>query len=72
MSDRAYCVVSAVVFSVVAVAHLLRAAGGWPLVLGSWPAPLAMSWLAGAGAAALAAWGFRRARRAVEADGRRA
>ena len=59
MSDRGYCMVSAVVFSVVAVAHLVRSLAGWPLVLGTWPAPVGVSWVGGIAAAALAAWGFR-------------
>ena len=70
MSDRGYCMVSAAVFSVVAVAHLLRSLGGWPLVLGTWPAPVGVSWLAAAAAAALAAWGFRCAGRASSAGTR--
>jgi hypothetical protein len=59
MTARSYCAFSAFVFALVAAAHLLRAAAGWPVVLGDWPAPVAVSWVVGAGAAALSVWGFR-------------
>ena len=59
MNARSYCLVSATVFTLVGLAHLLRAAASWPLVLGTWPAPAAASWLGGAGALALAVWGWR-------------
>jgi hypothetical protein len=63
MSGRRYCLVSALVFTLVAVGHLWRAAAGWPLIIDAWPAPLAVSWLAVAVAGSLAAWGFRQAAR---------
>ena len=63
MSGRSYCLVSGLVFAVVAVAHLLRAIAGWPIQLGSWEAPLAASWAATLGAGALAVWGLRHAGR---------
>ena len=63
MSDRGYCRVTAVVFSLVAVAHLVRAVAGWPILLGTWAPPVSLSWLGALAAAALAAWGFRCASR---------
>jgi len=59
MSARTYCTVSAVVFAVVAIAHLVRAVQGMPVVVGSWQAPTAISWLAVVVAGGLALWGFR-------------
>jgi hypothetical protein len=59
MSARTYCTVSAVVFTVVAIAHLVRAVQGMPVMIGTWPAPTAVSWLAVVVAGALALWGFR-------------
>jgi hypothetical protein len=59
MSVRTYCTVSAVVFAVVAIAHLVRAVLGTPVVVGTWPAPAAISWLAVVIAGGLALWGFR-------------
>jgi len=59
MSARTYCTVSAVAFAVVAIAHLVRAVRGLPVVIGTWPAPMAISWLGVVVAGGLALWGFR-------------
>lgn len=59
MSARTYCILSSVVFSVVAVGHLVRAARSVPLLLGSFAVPNWPSWVAAVVAASLAAWGFR-------------
>jgi hypothetical protein len=59
MNARTYCAVSAVVFVVVAVGHLLRAVQGTPVLIGGWPAPQAISWAAVLIAGGLALWGFR-------------
>jgi hypothetical protein len=67
MSARTYCTVSAVVFAVVAIAHLVRAVQGMPVVIGTWPAPMAISWLAVVVAGGLASWGLRLAARSGEA-----
>ena len=42
MNARTYCTVSAIVFAVVAIAHLVRAVQGMPVVVGTWPAPLSL------------------------------
>jgi hypothetical protein len=63
MSERRYSLVSSLVFAAVALGHLLRAIAGWPIVLGDWQPPLAVSWAVALGAGALAAWGLRRAAR---------
>jgi len=59
MSARTYCTVSAVVFAVVAIAHLVRAVQGMPLVIGTWQTPTAISWVGAVVAGALSLWGFR-------------
>ena len=59
MSTRSYSVISALVFTVVALGHVLRGLAGWPLIIGGWSAPLAVSWLAAGIAASLAIWGYR-------------
>lgn len=59
MSARTYCTVSAVVFAVVAIAHLARAVQGMPVSIGGWQAPVAISWAAVLIAGGLALWGFR-------------
>jgi hypothetical protein len=63
MNGRSYCLISALVFAVVAVAHLWRAAAGWPVLIDGWPAPIAISWLAVVLAGGLAVWGLRQATR---------
>jgi hypothetical protein len=63
MSTRTYCAVSALVFTLVAVAHLLRAWNGWPLLVGSWQVPASISWVAALVAAGIAVWGLRLAAR---------
>lgn len=59
MSARTYCTLSSVVFSVVALAHLLRAVRNVPLLLGTFAVPVWASWVAAIVAATLAVWGFR-------------
>jgi hypothetical protein len=63
MHARTYCSISALVFTLVAAAHLVRAVAGWPLSIGSWQAPVAASVLATVVAAVLAGWGLREAAR---------
>ena len=41
MNGRSYYLVSALVFAVVAAAHLWRAAAGWTVLIDGWPAPTA-------------------------------
>ena len=59
MNARSYCVVSALVFAMVAVAHLWRALQSVPVQIGSWQAPMAPSWVAVVVAGGLALWGLR-------------
>ena len=59
MNGKGYNLISALVFTGVALAHAVRAARGLPLVIGSWPAPVGLSWLAAAAAGLLAFWGLR-------------
>lgn len=53
---RNYLSVSAVVFAVIAVTHVLRAIQAWPVAIGAWAIPVSASWLAAIGAGALSAW----------------
>lgn len=59
MTSRTYCMVSALVFALVAIAHLVRAASGWPVQIAGWQAPTSISWLAVVVAGGLAVWGLR-------------
>ena len=54
-----YSKVSACVFSLVALAQLVRVAMGVPLEINHWPVPMAASIGVAVFAGALAAWGWR-------------
>jgi hypothetical protein len=59
MQQKAYNTVTAVLFLVVALLHLLRIILDWPAQIGGLSIPLWASWLALVVAAALAYLGFR-------------
>ncbi|HET7779364.1 MAG TPA: hypothetical protein VFL07_12475 [Rudaea sp.] len=56
-TDR-YLAISASAFAVVAVAHVVRAIEQWTIVIGPWPMPIALSWIAAVAAAGLSGWAF--------------
>jgi hypothetical protein len=62
-SLKSYLTLSAVVFAIVALAHLTRAIAGWTIVIGPWTVPVALSWIGAVAAAALSGWAFSLARR---------
>jgi hypothetical protein len=51
-----YLILSATVFAVVAIAHLIRAIQRWPILVGRWSVPVELSWLAAIVAGALSLW----------------
>jgi hypothetical protein len=55
-SRQRYLVISATVFAVVAVAHLVRAVQQWPIAIGPWNVPVDLSWLGAVAAGALSLW----------------
>jgi hypothetical protein len=59
MGQRTYNIVTAVVFLIVAVLHLLRIILGWPARIGGLDIPLWVSWLAILVTGGLAYCGFR-------------
>jgi hypothetical protein len=59
MQQAAYNTITAVLFLVVALLHLLRIIFGWPAQIGDVSVPMWASWLALVVAAALAYFGFR-------------
>jgi hypothetical protein len=63
MGARRYLIISGSIFGIVAAAHLLRMANGWEMRIGSWAAPMGVSWLGTIFPAALAFWAFRLAGR---------
>ena len=59
MQQAAYNTITAVLFLVVALLHLLRIIFGWPTQIGDASVPIWASWLALVVTAALAYFGFR-------------
>ena len=45
MGQKTFSVVAGVIFALVALLHLLRIYMGWPVVIGSWTAPMWVSWI---------------------------
>lgn len=59
MEYRKYCVVSGALFSLVALAHLVRIATGMAAQVGNYAVPMGLSWIGLVLAGALAIWAFR-------------
>ncbi len=60
MEARFYLRVSGAIFGLICLGHLMRIIFGWPMVIGTLEVPMAVSWLAVAVTAGLAAWAFAR------------
>ena len=60
MGHKKYCIVSGMVFSLVALAHLLRLVYGMSVQIDEYAVPMSVSWVAFIVTAALAVWAFRR------------
>ena len=45
VNQKTFNVVASVIFALVALLHLLRVYMGWPIVIGSWTAPMWVSWI---------------------------
>ncbi len=45
LDDKTLHVISATIFSVATLVHLIRLVYGFPLVIGSWYAPMSASWI---------------------------
>jgi hypothetical protein len=56
--SNAYAAVSALIFAVVAIVHLIRIVRGWSVQIGSYAVPMSVSWIGLVIAAVLALWGF--------------
>lgn len=59
MEHKKYCAVSGTLFSLVALAHLLRLIYGMPIHVGEYMVPMVVSWGGLIVPAALAFWAFR-------------
>jgi hypothetical protein len=64
MRSKAFLRISATLFALVALAHLMRLAMGWTVLIGTWALPLWPSAIAVIGAGALSFIGLRLARTA--------
>jgi hypothetical protein len=53
-----YAAVSALIFAVVAIAHLIRILKGWTAQIGSYSVPMSLSWIGLLVGGLLAIWGF--------------
>jgi membrane protein CcdC involved in cytochrome C biogenesis len=62
MRSRGYCVLSGVLFSLVAIAHLLRIVYSMSIQVDEVAVPMLVSWFGMIVPAALAIWAFRIAR----------
>ena len=62
MNRQTYMALTATVFAVVAIAHLLRIILGWQVEIGGLSIPFWLSWLAVLVAGALAYFGFTQKR----------
>lgn len=62
MAAKEYCVVSGGLFSVVALAHLLRIVFGIPVQIDGYAVPMLVSWFGLIVPAGLALWALRLAR----------
>ena len=63
VNTKTYCTVSGVLFTVVALAHLLRIINGMSVQVDDYSVPMLVSWVGLVVPAALAAWAFRLTRR---------
>ena len=62
MDSRKYCVVSGILFSLVAIAHLLRILNGASVLVDDYAVPMFFSWIGLVVPGVLALWAFRVAR----------
>ena len=63
MTQRAFCLVNAVLFSLIALIHGIRLLRGWQVMIDNTVVPIWISWIGLAMAAYLAYEGFRLARK---------
>ena len=63
MDQKTFSVVAGVIFALVALLHLLRIYMGWPVVIGTWTAPMWVSWIGLVVAGGLSYFGLRLATR---------
>jgi len=45
MTQKTFALISGIIFTIVALAHLLRLAQGWDIIIAGWLVPLWVSWI---------------------------
>jgi hypothetical protein len=60
--SHSYAAVSALIFAVVALGHLVRISKQWTAQIGPFSVPMSVSWIGLAVAALLSIWGFAQLR----------
>ena len=45
MNDRSFPLIAGIIFTLVALLHILRVYMGWPVVVGGWSVPMWVSWI---------------------------
>jgi len=60
---KSYIAISAIIFALVAIGHLVRIVQGWQVQLGDMGVAMSVSWVALVVSAALALWGAMALRR---------
>jgi hypothetical protein len=56
--ETMYAAISALIFAVVAIGHLIRLQNRWPVQLGPFSVPMSVSWAGLVIALVLSIWGF--------------
>ena len=59
MDRKTFCMLAGIIFTLVALFHLVRIFMEWPVMIGDWSVPIWVSWLALIVAGGLALFGFR-------------
>jgi hypothetical protein len=60
--SNSYAIVSALIFAVVAIAHVMRLVNGWSVQIGPYNVSMNVSWAALVVSALIAIWGFMQLR----------
>ena len=59
MDQKTFSIVAGLIFTLVALFHLIRIFEDWPVIIGDWSVPKSLSWVALIVAGGLALFGFR-------------
>ena len=65
MSQKSFSLTAGVIFSLIALLHVLRLVFGWEAIIGGWAVPTWLSWVAMLIAGYLSYQGFRLSRKSA-------